>query len=548
MQFLPIVQRELLVAARKRGTYLSRTLSAGVLLAMFAALMSVNRERPIFNGAHILQVLSAIVFFECMIAGVRYTSDCLSEEKREGTLGLLFLTNLSGLDVVLGKMIARSLGAVFNLVAVIPILALTVMIGGVTGIQIATLSLAFGVSMLFSLCVGAFISSRGIRERSVLIATLALILVATFLPLILSDFALFLGNFLRNLGITAIASMLQHDLFLWLPKFSPFYLFREAGRGFAPGVSSSSWTLLTVSAGLILYASWRIHHSFGEPERPEAKPLDRGSTRTRRRSSIRFEVGPILWLASRSRTRGGMILIFGLMAVCFGIFARIAMEQKMPAGPPIIILGSYGFHLFYKFLVTAETTRQLNEDKRSGALELLLTTPILESDVVRAQIKATRKSWGPAAVCVALMNFIWMTEGTFQRDIAILLPCSLVLLFFDSYTLAWRATLNALEGRRYTATVFKTFFRVLGPPAAVLALVLVARIGTPTSQDEMAFIFFTWTAGCVVYDLVLIADALNRLKRLRVLAAGDAPVPRGRRNFRSTPGNVVSTEQVVIPG
>jgi len=32
--------------------------------------------------------------------GVLITADCLSEEKREGTLGLLFLTDLKGYDVV----------------------------------------------------------------------------------------------------------------------------------------------------------------------------------------------------------------------------------------------------------------------------------------------------------------------------------------------------------------------------------------------------------------------------------------------------------------
>ena len=48
-------------------------------------------------------VLNAIAFIFCLLAGVFLTADCLSEEKREGTLGLLFLTSLKGYDVVLGK-------------------------------------------------------------------------------------------------------------------------------------------------------------------------------------------------------------------------------------------------------------------------------------------------------------------------------------------------------------------------------------------------------------------------------------------------------------
>ena len=67
MQFLPIVQRELLVASRKRGTYLSRTLSAAVLLTLFAVLLDVTNRQPAFTGAYILQFLSAVVFLECMV-------------------------------------------------------------------------------------------------------------------------------------------------------------------------------------------------------------------------------------------------------------------------------------------------------------------------------------------------------------------------------------------------------------------------------------------------------------------------------------------------
>ena len=107
MQLLPIVQRELLVAARQRMTYLSRTLSAGILLPVFALLQNLHAGGGTFAGPHILSILSTIVFVECMLAGIRYTSDSISEERREGTLGLLFLTDLKGADIVLGKVFAR---------------------------------------------------------------------------------------------------------------------------------------------------------------------------------------------------------------------------------------------------------------------------------------------------------------------------------------------------------------------------------------------------------------------------------------------------------
>src|SRR5260370_3617695 len=55
----------------------------------------------------------------CLLAGIFLTADCLSEEKREGTLGLLFLADLKSYDVVLGKLIATSTHSVYGLLAVV---------------------------------------------------------------------------------------------------------------------------------------------------------------------------------------------------------------------------------------------------------------------------------------------------------------------------------------------------------------------------------------------------------------------------------------------
>ena len=66
-----------------------------------------------------------------LLAGIFTTADCLSEEKREGTLGLLFLTDLKGYDIVLGKIVAASVNWFFGLLALFPVLALSLLMGGV---------------------------------------------------------------------------------------------------------------------------------------------------------------------------------------------------------------------------------------------------------------------------------------------------------------------------------------------------------------------------------------------------------------------------------
>src|SRR5688572_25003951 len=135
MSFLPIVRRELGVASRRKSTY--RIRSWTTVIAVLTSFLSIffiwvgggrrNFGEPLFG------ILAFYAFALSALAGVFLTADSLSEEKREGTLGLLFLTDLRGYDVVFGKFLAMSLNATYGLIALLPVLALPLLLGGVTG-------------------------------------------------------------------------------------------------------------------------------------------------------------------------------------------------------------------------------------------------------------------------------------------------------------------------------------------------------------------------------------------------------------------------------
>jgi len=124
MNALPVVVRELVVASRRSATYWTRFAVAGVALACFCLMLLFgSRTNTVaMQGKQIFVVLSVMTFTYCSLAGVFATTDCLSSERRNGTLGLLFLTDLRTLDVILGKLAAHSLHAVFGLLAVVPVM------------------------------------------------------------------------------------------------------------------------------------------------------------------------------------------------------------------------------------------------------------------------------------------------------------------------------------------------------------------------------------------------------------------------------------------
>jgi len=92
MNCLPIVNRELRVAARKRSTFWLRVVAALTALVIGSGCMLFSLV-PGFGTFQMGSVLFNVLTWLCLAAGLSaglfFTSDCLSEEKREGTLGLL---------------------------------------------------------------------------------------------------------------------------------------------------------------------------------------------------------------------------------------------------------------------------------------------------------------------------------------------------------------------------------------------------------------------------------------------------------------------------
>ena len=154
MTVLPVVARELRIAARKRGNFWLRVAAAlaGMILGSgFMALSTLRGVGAAPLGGVLFGVLTWLALAAALSAGLFFTSDCLSEEKREGTLGLLFLTDLKGYDIVLGKLAATSLNAFYGMLAIFPVMAIPLLAGGVTGAEFWRVVLVSLNNLLFSL-------------------------------------------------------------------------------------------------------------------------------------------------------------------------------------------------------------------------------------------------------------------------------------------------------------------------------------------------------------------------------------------------------------
>ena len=173
MTWLPVVERELRVAARRPVTFRVRFWAVLGMLGVLGWIMvesssTFRGTNPSQAGRQLLQPLSMLAFIFAISIGVIATSDSVSEEKREGTLGLLFLTDLKGYDVILGKLVAHSINAFYALVAILPILGMPLLMGGVTLTQFLKLIVALITAVVLSLSAGIFVSTGSGLENSAL--------------------------------------------------------------------------------------------------------------------------------------------------------------------------------------------------------------------------------------------------------------------------------------------------------------------------------------------------------------------------------------------
>ena len=148
---LPLGPRPVLQMHRR-----ARILVAMIAIMIGAAMLISNAIDPQFEiGPTLFWALSGLSIFFCFVAGRLSTADSISEEKREGTIGFLFLTDLKGYDIVFGKVVATSLNSFYGLMAVFPVLAVPLLLGGMTNGEFWRMVIVLISTFLLSLAVGS---------------------------------------------------------------------------------------------------------------------------------------------------------------------------------------------------------------------------------------------------------------------------------------------------------------------------------------------------------------------------------------------------------
>lgn len=378
MTFLPIVTRELRVAARKRSTFRLRVVAmvVAVLLGMgFLIILGLSHTPGGTMGRYLFSVLTGLAFAAALCSGLFLTSDCLSEERREGTLGLLFLTDLRGYDIILGKLLATSLRSVYALLAIFPVLAVALILGGVTGAQFWKTTLALVNTLFYSLALGMLVSAFSRESQRAVSGVFWLML------LILAG---------APLADALLAHGLRQRSLLCCNLWSPLYVFAEAG---AWG-KSSYWIGLPcnmlASAVFLTLASIRVRHAW-QDKANRAAVTTRSWSFALRYGTVRYrlnlrrrllELDPMVWLACREQWQLRWVWLGVLFTLGFLVAIWVLDSSWLTT-----VWNALSFFLSLLLYLGAATqsSRFFVEARRSGLVELLLATPLDSKQIARGQ-------------------------------------------------------------------------------------------------------------------------------------------------------------------
>ena len=465
MTFLPIVERELRVAARKKGTYLTRVgvgMGAMVLGAVAGVATVVNPSLRF--GTVFFQTLSGVAMLYCLGAGRFLTADCLSAEKREDTMGLLFLTDLKGYDVVLGKLAATSLNGLYGLLAVLPVLAITLVTGSIALGEICRAALVLLDTFLFSLAVGIFASSLTREFRSAMALNFYVLLGLAGLPPALAG----LWQLIFPTGATAEGLLLPCPVYTLVLAFDvPYKVNTAQFWSSAAFILAMSWLLLALACQ-ITPRSWQARPAGRAKKASRREESSRGRARAFRNRLL--DQNAYYWLAARPWWKPRLVWVLIGLALFWLVTVVISvgwLDEYTCLIMALVLNGAF------KCWITLEAGQTLAEDAKSGAFELLLSTPLAGREIVRGQMLALRRQFFQPLLGVAGMELflfrLLMAGPAHLRSLSAGLYfciCLAVILMLgaDAITVSVMAMVTCLTEKNQTTAMLKTVRLVLVLP------------------------------------------------------------------------------------
>lgn len=421
----PVLDRELRSASRYWATYWLRVL-AGLTMALLLTATALG-EHFRWGGAGSLPssllgslLLSAFhgsltVFF--VFACPMATADTLARERREGTIGLLFLTPLTAREVVIGKTSAQVVRMFALWLAVVPFLAIPFLLGGVGWPDFGR-ALTVELSVVLTGLAAGFLATSRARTWMGAVGSAGIWMVF----LLLLQAGLCIAVFLRSAATLAPGTTIPWEAWPAIPFGVAFASAAYGGVTGTVGLGIGgvpTWVLdsahqsllaMLAFAGLLFVGAVVISASLLERQRrTERLGFETGGdgrrtprqVMARKRQRRWLSINPVVWLESMGPgLRRGRWLWLVLVVVCH--LAALPL-RNYDRDVEFVVLWVGPVILVFEALMAAGSFRREIEE---GTLEILLVTPLRPADLVSGRRLAMLVGFGPGVVVAVVLPML----------------------------------------------------------------------------------------------------------------------------------------------
>ncbi len=404
-----------------RSTLSYWMLSATVgLIFLFLLGASASATATAAPGLRFFQNSLFVVLAFITLAGVSYFASAITEEKEEGTLGLLRMTDLDPLAILLGKGTSRLGGALLLLAATMPFTFLAVTLGGISARQVIASYLCLGAYLVLLANLALLVSVLSPRGAIASAVMAGVVLGGSALGALLKTAPMWIAKLPLGERVAFIAPAFTSTADV-IETVNPF---RRLGRVLTTGfdgavIDGQFWWSLALAAACLAVAWLVFDLATGEAAQsalPRMVPrpvCSHGALRRERRGATllqRFAPGRA-WLVSALAWKdyhflhGGRLLAAAKW-VGYGLFVLWAGAAAWSGKDALASAANAGFWTASVLLaleLALMGSRIVRTELREQTLTSLAGLPLAMQHVMLMKIDGARRALAP--------GFVWMCIG-----------------------------------------------------------------------------------------------------------------------------------------
>jgi ABC-type transport system involved in multi-copper enzyme maturation permease subunit len=359
-------------------------------------------------GEHFYYGVAGVQLTLALLAAPAATAGAVCVDRARGWLAHMFVTHLSDAEVVLGKLAARFASVLALVLAAVPVLAISTLLGGIVPEALVVLMATTLAVALLGCSLALALSVRAAKTHEVLMLVFALWV------LWLLAYPIWLGA--ASSGVVAAPPA-------WFAKLNPFVLayspYVKPGYVEAMDVAVFVAAALAMSIAAVVFAIRTLRKELKPPgQRSERVEACRRWIKSRLFSwwpSPSLDGNPVLWRewhrnrpSRMARLVSTLFIGCTILGMAIGIYHTI--QHGTSSGDNLIAMTSFTAVSFGFLLLSATAPTTLTEERVRGSLDVLMSTPLATHIIVLGKWWATYRRTLPMLVLPALAGLF--TAGT----------------------------------------------------------------------------------------------------------------------------------------